>query len=344
MSQLSLEDQAAIVLNILGEELADSVFEDLSSESATAIRSRREALLDDPPTEEQIDQALEEYERMLRFAMGGALERPPIQKEQVEGALPKLGERDGGSTSQSGSPTIKLFGQSESDFATSDDPVADLDRLLPQQLAGALQSELPRIIAVVLNKLSEETAGQTLALLPDDLRNNVFVQLKDEPQIPNVLLDRIASVTLEKALVVDVESVGASKTGIDQKLANLLRTLEKKERSAMIESLEESDEDIASKVRELMYVFDDLFSVQDRSLQKLLAEVDTPSLAKGLKAAEPDQLKKVLNNLSQRAKDALAEEMELTENIHQDDVDAAQKIIVEIMARLDQSGDLVMED
>ncbi len=127
-------------------------------------------------------------------------------------------------------------------------------------------------------------------------------------------------------------------------MAGILRSLARKERNLMMEALEQQDQETAERIRDLLYVFEDLARVTDRSLQQILGEVDTPTIAKSLKDVENELLAKVQRNMSQRAWEALAEELELAAAASPDDVDAARKEITQVMIRLDQSGELAMEE
>jgi flagellar motor switch protein FliG len=123
----------------------------------------------------------------------------------------------------------------------------------------------------------------------------------------------------------------------------MLRAMTKSDRNDVLEYLGRHNPEMATRVRELLYVFEDLQSVSDRSLQKLLGEVDTTTLATSLTSAEESIVNKVLSNMSKRARESLSEEMELMVNVPEADREAARKTIVATIQRLDQDGELVME-
>ena len=111
----------------------------------------------------------------------------------------------------------------------------------------------------------------------------------------------------------------------------------------VLAALEQSDAQTAVQVREFLYSFDDLLLIEDRSMQKLLAEIDSKSLASALKGASDPIKEKVRNNLSKRARETLNEEMELLGSLPGTTIQQGpQKSVVDVIQRLDQAGELTM--
>jgi flagellar motor switch protein FliG len=124
----------------------------------------------------------------------------------------------------------------------------------------------------------------------------------------------------------------------------MLRCLANAERMEVLVAMEESDPETAGRVRELLYTFEDLLRVHDRSLQKILGEVDSKTLSVALKGANEAINEKLLANLSKRARESLKEEMEFVGIVPLAQVRQAQKMIVDVMLRLNQSGELMISD
>jgi flagellar motor switch protein FliG len=123
----------------------------------------------------------------------------------------------------------------------------------------------------------------------------------------------------------------------------MLRLLDKPERMDILATLEQRDPETAAQVKDCLYQFEDLLLIADRSMQKLLSEIDSKSLAVALKGAPEEILAKVLNNLSKRARETLTEELEYLGAVPPGEIQQAQKVIVALIQRLDQAGELVME-
>jgi flagellar motor switch protein FliG len=119
--------------------------------------------------------------------------------------------------------------------------------------------------------------------------------------------------------------------------------LEKTDRMELLTALEQEDPQTASGVKEYLYQFEDLLAIEDRSVQKLLAEIDSKNLALALKGAQQEIVDKVLSNLSKRARESLAEEMELSGTVPPRHIQEAQKVVLALFQRLDQAGELVMK-
>ena len=107
--------------------------------------------------------------------------------------------------------------------------------------------------------------------------------------------------------------------------------------------MEEEDAESAAVIKGMLYLFEDLLQISDRSLQKILSEIDSGSLATALKGVDEPIVEKVMSNLSKRARATLAEEIEFLGSVKQAEQEVAQKAVCEAIARLDQSGDLEME-
>ena len=339
-----------MVLSVLGDELREDVLSTLTGENAGKLRQQLGVYSDAPPEPETLDKTLDEFDRVLRFAL---MNEPEPEAEPEPGSIDvsvgdesdETGEVE--SDDREAVASIRMFGSSDDSaerFEPGDDPIADLSRLEPWQLAGALESERPRTISMLLGQVSDELGGETIKLLPEAVRPEVFLQMKDEMQINPALLRQVARATVEKGLQIEAGSISSQKQSTDEKMAGILRSLARKERNLMMEALEQQDQETAERIRDLLYVFEDLARVTDRSLQQILGEVDTPTIAKSLKDVENELLAKVQRNMSQRAWEALAEELELAAAASPDDVDAARKEITQVMIRLDQSGELAMEE
>lgn len=327
------EDRVAILLKLLDDELAEVILADFPADKVEQIRSSLDDLDANPPSRTEVDLVVEEFESLFRFAT-----------EHVQPALriADLGDADETAEDDSHPPEPVERPQLRC-FQPTDDPFADLEQLAPFQVAGALLDEQPRTISLVLNCLDSEKAGETLQRLPAELRSQVFLEMKEHTTTSKDLLERIVRTTISKGCDLQEDAVADAEAESDKRLATMLRSMARKDRSKMLEALEESDGETAERLKQLLYVFDDIHRIEDRSLQKLLAEVDSPTLATALTEADPQLVEKVMNNLSKRARESLSEEIELNGAVDPEAIDEARNTVCEVIARLDQAGDLVMK-
>ena len=183
-----------------------------------------------------------------------------------------------------------------------------------------------------------------LQRLPPETRRGVPVCLSRLGATNPILLARITQALLIKARSLGSEAGANDPAARYQKIASMIRSLEKADRIDILKALQEQEPEAATKVKDLLYQFEDLLRIVDRSMQKLLSEIDSKTLSVALKGASEDILTKVLNNLSKRAREGIQEEIELLGNVQASQVRQAQKTVVDVILRLDQAGELQMQE
>jgi flagellar motor switch protein FliG len=329
------EEKAALLLKSLPAEVAEGLLARLQPEHSSRVRAQMQRLEQRPEPLETLDPILDEIAGMLRQPSGDSveisaqgsgaaayrenrpLEVPPDAAPQPEPVPPPPAP-------------------------SSADPLTQLRQMNEELLAATLEGEQPGTVALVLNFLEAEQAGAVLKRLSPPLRRAVSVQLAAVAAPSRELLVRIAQALIAKShSSKDTPTVEAGDAKF-KKMANMLRLLDKEDRMEMLAAIEENNPETATRVKENLYQFEDLMVIEDRSMQKLLAEIDSRSLATAIKSAPEAIREKVLNNLSKRARDALTEEMEFLGTLPPSQVKQAQKMVVDVIQRLDQAGELVM--
>jgi flagellar motor switch protein FliG len=178
--------------------------------------------------------------------------------------------------------------------------------------------------------------------LPTDTQLQVFNDMLSGATASEDLLNRIVRTTVEKGMLIEQEDLDVPNP--DEKMAGLLRELPKSSRSRMMDQLQETDEETAERIQALLYVFDDIEMYDDRSIQKILGEVDKSLLVISLQDASDVVKKKILTNLSKRARSALEEELEFHSKESSENVSAARDSITAIIAKLDQADQIQREE
>ncbi|MBI3408770.1 MAG: hypothetical protein HY040_10475 [Planctomycetes bacterium] len=280
-----------------------------------------------------------------------AEEKPPRREQTpskpVEPAKPALSAPT--SAAQTGSyaalAAVKPIALPEpDDEGAASDPLAALARLSPAKLVSCLEDESTRTVSLILNLLPVDFAGEVFKLLPAEARNAVSSEFGALVAPGMHVLKRIALALWHKSR--RLKEKPPLPEGVDRyrKMADLLRLLKKPQRMEALGVLQEKDPTAANEVKNYLYQLEDVLRIEARSMQKLLMDIDSKTLAYALRGASEPIRNKFLANLSKRAQESLAEEMELAQSIGPEPVEQAQKEIVNIIQRLDMAGELVMLD
>lgn len=220
-------------------------------------------------------------------------------------------------------------------------PFQFLDRLEPELVAASLEPEHPQVTALILSTLNVEYSGAVLEALPDEITAAVGVRLGALDKVPSAAL-REVELALEERLkpALDDRFVSAG-DGADT-LVKLIATLPKETGENILTALESHDSALAEEVRSQLFVFSDMLLIEDRQMQLVLRQVDSSILPLALKGTSAEVRDKFLNNLSSRARDDLADEMELLGSVRMADVSDAQTSILTVVKELEDSGELVI--
>jgi len=210
----------------------------------------------------------------------------------------------------------------------------------PKQLTSFLQSEHPQTISLILTQLTSTHAAAVLSELSPELQAEVSLRIATMEKIAPEILREIEQ-TLSGHF--DATAAGAmSASGGAKAIAEILNLIDTSAEKNILQSLEAEDPDLAAEVKNMMFVFDDLVLLDDRSVQRLLKEVETKDLAIALKAASDEVKNKIFANVSERVAVMIREEMEFMGPTRLSDVEAAQGRIVEAVRRLEEEGQIII--
>lgn len=211
----------------------------------------------------------------------------------------------------------------------------------PSEVVAHLCDEHPQAVALILSYLPTKFAAAVLAGLDPELQGDVALRVATmEPPAPEVVAQ--VEGALEARLGGRTTYAQRDERGGVKELASMLNLADRGTERAIISNLESSDPNLAEQVRALMFVFEDLVKLHDRAIQEVMRTVDAKQLALALKGVKADVRQAVERNLSERAQQALAEEVELLGPARLTDVEAAQSDIVRTIRRLDEEGVIVM--
>ncbi|CDF58020.1 flagellar motor switch protein FliG [Thermobrachium celere] len=209
-----------------------------------------------------------------------------------------------------------------------------------QQLLNVIINEHPQTIALILCYLQPEKAAQILSGLPEDLQSDVAKRIATMSNTSPIVIEEVEEI-LEKKLSNVVRSDLATIGGV-QTLVDILNNVDRTTEKSILEELDRHQPELAEKIRDSMFVFEDIISLDNASIQRILREVDMKVLALALKGCSEEVANIIYSNMSKRAAQTLKEDLEFMGPVRLVDVEKAQQQIVSIIRRLDEAGEIVM--
>jgi flagellar motor switch protein FliG len=211
----------------------------------------------------------------------------------------------------------------------------------PSQLAQFIGNEHPQTIALILSHLQPVQAAQTMSYLTPEVRTEVALRIATMDRTPPEVVEQVEDVLkrkLSSVITRDYTSVGGT-----QFLVNVLTTVDRGTEKQILEYLDDTNAELAGEIRKLMFVFDDLVRLDDRSLQRVLREVDSKDLALAMRGTSEELQERIYRNQSTRAAQALREEMEIGGPVRLRQVEDAQSRIVNVVRRLEDAEEIVIQ-
>jgi flagellar motor switch protein FliG len=211
----------------------------------------------------------------------------------------------------------------------------------PSEICQQLREEHPQTVALVLAHLPTKFAAAVLAGLEPDAQAEVAVRVATMEGTSPEVINRV-----EAALQTRMGEVGERRRRTEQggvrELASMLNNSDRGTERAILGNLEATNPELAEQIRALMFVFEDIVTLDKRAIQELLRQIDPKRLALAMKGCV-DDVKAVINdNLSERARETLNEEIALLGPAQRKDVEAAQSEIVQLIRRLEEAGKIVV--
>ena len=208
------------------------------------------------------------------------------------------------------------------------------------QLLNFIQDEHPQTIALILSYLSANQAAQIVSALPADKQADVAKRIAQMDRTSPDVIKEVEKV-LERKLASLVNQDYTIVGGVDA-IVDILNTVDRGTEKNIMENLDIEEPELADEIRHKMFVFEDILTLDNRSIQRVLREVDNNELAIALKAANEDVQNIIFENLSSRLATMIREDMEFMGPVRMKDVEDAQQRIVNIIRKLEDSGDIVI--
>ena len=319
---LSAQQKVAILMLALGEDTAGEIMRHLSEREVEEM-TQALAELGMVSTEDQ-DEVLEEFEQLLtagKYVSQGGL-------DFARGALEKaMGPK------QAQAMLDRITKTTSSGFYL-------LRNVDPRQIVPYLAKEHPQTVALILSQLDPEQAAGVLGGLPQEMQGDVAYRLsKMETIAPEVLRE------LEQNLATDLESIlsgQVTEIGGTKAVAEILNRTGHTTEAGVLDYLDELDPELAEEVRNQMFTFEDVASLTDQDIRKLLQVADKGDLVTALRGASDEVKARVFSNLSKRAGQTLKEDLEFTGPVRKSEAEDAQLRIVQVVRQLEEENQITV--
>jgi len=207
-----------------------------------------------------------------------------------------------------------------------------------QSVAELLRNEHPQIVAAILVHLEYDQTAQILKLLPDRMRNEVLMRVATLDGIQPAALKDLNEVLSN--MLAGSDRTRKSQLGGVKSAAEILNMMGSSVETTVLDYIREADGDLAQKIMDNMFTFDDMIKLDDKSIQMVLKEVQSESLVISLKGATPELRERIFKNMSSRAAETLREDLETRGPVKVTDVEAEQKELLKIVRRLVEEGEI----
>jgi flagellar motor switch protein FliG len=212
-----------------------------------------------------------------------------------------------------------------------------IERLNPFQLSQFMQNEHPQTIALILAHLTPSRSAELLGTLPKEMQAEVTVRMASLDAISPDVIRGISAVLEEKLKPASTDMHSQSYDGL-RAVAELLNRLERSQSRAVLEKIESDKPEVANSIRQLMFIFEDVATLDDPAIRAILQRVDKKTVARALKGTSDSIQAQFFKNMSARAVEMMQEEIEIMGPVKMRDVHAAQHKIVEIVRELEEDG------
>ena len=321
--EMPMAEKIAVLLLQLGEEATSAIFSNLNVEAITEISKY---IASNKTLDRAVGTAiLEEFHAIFQsgqYLTSGGMEYArellyrTLGPEEAKKVLEKLSKSM----------------QDTQNFAY-------LSKIKPQQLSDFIQHEHPQTIALILAHMDATEAADTLQFFPDDLRSEVSMRMAKLGDISPSVIKRVSAVLESK-----LESLASYKVevGGPRAVADVFNRLGAKSSKATLAQIEQVDEELATLIKDMMFTFEDIVSLDKLAITEILKAVDKAELMLALKSSAEDLKEKFFSAMSERAREAFEEEMQFLGAVKMKDVENAQRKIVEVVNGLAEAGTIQM--
>lgn len=321
--ELTGRQRAAVLLISLGPDVSAQVYKHLTEEEIEKLTLEISSVkkVESKQKEEIIDQFHQIALAQDYISQGGI----GYAKTVLEKAL---GESEAGNIINrlTSSLQVRPF-----DFARKADP---------SQILNFIQNEHPQTIALILSYLDSEQSAQILSELPQDTQADIARRIAIMDSTSPEIISEVEQI-LERKLSTTVTQ-DYTQTGGIEAVVEVLNGVDRSTERTILDSLEIQDPELAEEIKKRMFVFEDIVTLDNRAIQRVIREVENEDLMLSLKVASEEVKEVVFKNMSNRISETFKEEMEFMGPVRLRDVEESQTRIVAVIRRLEEVGEIVI--
>lgn len=311
--------RAAAIMIALGEEISAPVLAHLDDDEVSELT--KEIATTKVVSPDKMDEYIEDFYNMMlakKFIAKGGLEyaKSVLIKSLGPERARKIIDR-----------LTKMLEQSSGfDF---------LAKIDPKQLAKFIQTEHPQTIALILAHLDPSQAAESLAQLPDEMKADITLRISNLQDISPTVVKTLARVLEER--FESLSSYNVEVGGV-KSVAEIFNRMDRNTSKVTLEKLEKESPELVASIRDMMFVFEDIKTLNDVAIQEILKKADKKALTLALKGTDEEMQGRFFKNMSKRAVETMKEEMDYMGPIKLKEVEKAQHEIVSIVRELEEEG------
>ncbi len=315
--------KAAVILMSLGKDLAAEVMKHLSE---SEVKKLSRAFMSVNEVDRDLQRTIAaQFQTMLRASDTVVVDGQDFAKDVIGAAF--------------GTDT----GDSLLEYVTGSrkEPLSALIADIPQNIVdNFIQSEHPQTIAFLITKMGAEMAADLLTKMPEEMQTDVLVRVSQLEHVKAEVVDEVREVL--RTQLRGVSMSGEEEVGGPKATADILNFVDRSNEERIVTEIEEIYPELAEEIRNLMFTFEDIAKIDDRSIQTILKEVPRDQLVLSLKTASEDLKSLLLRNISQRAAEMLKDDLDTLGPTPLKDVEKAQQGIVDVVRRLEAEGKITI--
>jgi len=210
----------------------------------------------------------------------------------------------------------------------------------PRAVAQLVGDEHPQVIASLLAQLDGKLSAKILPLLPEKQRADVLMRIATLEELPQSALQELDQIVGKRAA--GNTQVASRRIGGTRTVADIINAMDRETSQGVLTEIESQNSELHHKIKELLFVFDDLVDVDNKGMQAILREVSSDILSVALRGADPTVADRIYSNMSKRAAEILKEDMEARGPVKLTEVEAAQREIITIAQKLAEDGTIII--
>ncbi|WP_024527750.1 flagellar motor switch protein FliG [Serratia fonticola] len=316
-------EKSAIVMISLGDERAAEVLKHLNTHEVTQISSAMVSM--SSYTYEQLSQVMTEFQRDVGEYAALSINTNEYLRNVLVRAL--------------GEERAASLLEDLLDTQSGNDGIETLNYMEPQSVCDLIRDEHPQIIATILVHLKRSQAADVLAKFDERIRNDIMLRIATFGGVQPTALQELTEVLNN---LLHGQNLKRSKMGGVRPAAEILNLMKSQQEDAAIAAVREFDQELAQKIIDEMFLFENLVEMEDRSIQRILQDIDSESLIIALKGSEQVLRDKFFSNMSRRQSEIMAEDLNARGPVRMSQVETEQKNILMVVRRLAESGEIVI--